>query len=280
MKIKQIKVSSYNDFSKYKNDIYECLNRNYNKKIDMWLSDSPAQNIVLDCRNGYSFSFAYYYDVRKTDLADLYALIFFEKDRDEEVPGFEFYTYSDHKIEIIADGVALTVTPIECDVYYNAIWQNKILSKFITDNALMVPFYEQNEFVCKVYENTPFNEVNRIYHLMKPYLVANMEFQYVYDLKDAKKNPNILTLVKQPLDSEFEYIVYLYMDNDFCVVEKFPRSHMIDLQVYKTRDHMAAKVEEIVKYINDDIHTAAEQSDVTTVSAKVIEMLQKIIKEG
>ena len=277
MKIKKIKIPTYNEFNQYRKEIYECLNRNYNKKIDMWLSDSPAQDIVIDCRNGYSFSFTYYYDIKEDYyIADLYALIFFEKDSYEEVPGFEFYTYLDHKIEIIANGVALTVKPIKQDIRYYNIFADKPLSKFIMSNGLMLHFTEQNEFVCDVVEKTPLEEVMDFTKAISNYAQSlGVSFIQADSLDNGCKDVNVLTVIKEPWDDpRYEYTIYRYNGNEFEIV-----THIYRDPVRQGREQVYAKIKEVIDFLDKEVDDNVEP-DACSIGIRAIEKLEKIIKEG
>lgn len=275
MKIKKIKIPTYNEFNQYRKEIYECLNRNYNKKIDMWLSDSPAQSITIDCRNEYSFSYQYYHNVPKDFLADLYALIFFEKDQADEVPGFEFYTYSDHKIEIIADGIALTVKPIKQDIVYNDIWTDKPLSNFTTSNGLMINFTESNEFVCNVVDLTSIEEVMAFADLINPYArYTGFPFVTADSLDTAKKDSGVLTVVKEPLKSKYEYTIYEYTGNEFVVV-----SHVYRDPVQQGRELVYFKLNGVLDFLEEVLDNKQQYGE-KSLALLVRDKLEAIIKEG
>ena len=242
----------------------------------MWLSDSPAQDIVIDCRNEYSFSYQYYHNVPKDFLADLYALIFFEKDRDEEVPGFEFYTYSDHKIEIIADGVALTVKPIKQDIHHYNIFADKILSKFIMSNGLMLHFTEQNEFVCDLVEKTPLEEVMDFTKAISNYAQSlGVSFIQADSLDNGCKDVNVLTVIKEPLDDpRYEYTIYRYNGNEFEIV-----THIYRDLVQQGREQVYFKLKGIIDLLEEVLDEKVQYGE-KSLAITIRDKLEEIIKEG
>ena len=140
-------------------------------------------------------------------------------------------------------------------------------------NWLMLHFTEQNEFVCDVVEKTPLEEVMAFADLINP-RYTGFPFVTADSLDTAKKDSGVLTIVKEPLESKYEYTIYHYTGNEFVVV-----SHVYRDPVQQGRELVYFKLKGVLDFL-EEVLDSKEQYGEKSLALLIKDKLEAIIKEG